>query len=111
MRLGWAEVECVLPGLTAHRVTAKRNDGDHHGQHQSSAALHRNEGASVGGQTDNEKTVAIDHVAGIAVRHPLIVEVGHHYGITIATWCPGGSRVEGRIGSNGADRQSRPHRC
>jgi transposase len=29
--------------------------------------------------TDNERTVTIDHVAGVAVRHPLIVEVGHHY--------------------------------
>jgi len=35
--------------------------------------------------TDNEKTVTVDHVAGIAVRHPLIVAAGHHYGVTIAT--------------------------
>ena len=35
--------------------------------------------------TDNEKTVTVDHVAGIAVRHPLIVSAGNHYGVTIAT--------------------------
>lgn len=53
--------------------------------------------------TDNEKTVTTEHVAGIAVRHPLIVEVGHHYGVTIATCVPadpeskGGSEATVRI--------------
>ena len=48
--------------------------------------------------TDNERTVTIDHVAGIAVRHPEMVAVGGHYGITVATCVPadpeskGGSR-------------------
>ena len=53
--------------------------------------------------TDNERTVTTDHVAGIAVRHPLIVAVGHHYGVTIATCVPadpeskGGSEATVRI--------------
>jgi transposase len=53
--------------------------------------------------TDNEKTVTVDHVAGIAVRHPLIVTTGHHYGVTIATCVPcdpeskGGSESTVRI--------------
>ena len=53
--------------------------------------------------TDNEKTVTTAHVAGIAVRHPLIVEAGHHYGVTIATCVPadpeskGGSEATVRI--------------
>ena len=53
--------------------------------------------------TDNERTVTVDHVAGIAVRHPLIVKVGHHYGVTIATCVPadpeskGGSEATVRI--------------
>jgi len=53
--------------------------------------------------TDNEKTVTVDHVAGIAVRHPLIVAAGHHYGVTIATCVPadpeskGGSEATVRI--------------
>jgi transposase len=38
--------------------------------------------------TDNEKTVTIDHVAGVAVRNPTIVAAGHHYGVTIATCVP-----------------------
>ena len=53
--------------------------------------------------TDNERTVTIDHVARIAVRHPLIVQVGHHYGMTITTCVPadpeskGGSEATVRI--------------
>lgn len=53
--------------------------------------------------TDNEKTVTTGHVAGIAVRHPLIVAAGHHYGVTIATCVPadpeskGGSEATVRI--------------
>jgi len=38
--------------------------------------------------TDNEKTVTVDHVAGIAVRHPTIVAAGGHYGVTVATCVP-----------------------
>jgi transposase len=53
--------------------------------------------------TDNERTVTIDHVAGIAVRHPEMVAVGGHYGITVATCVPadpeskGGSEATVRI--------------
>ena len=35
--------------------------------------------------TDNEKTVSVDHVAGIAVRNPQIVAVAHHYGVSVQT--------------------------
>jgi transposase len=53
--------------------------------------------------TDNERTVTVDHVARVPVRHPLIVKVGHHYGVTIATCVPadpeskGGSEATVRI--------------
>jgi transposase len=53
--------------------------------------------------TDNERTVTIDHVAGIAVRHPAMVAIGGHYGVTIATCVPadpeskGGSEATVRI--------------
>lgn len=53
--------------------------------------------------TDNERTVTIDHVAGIAVRHPEMVAIGSHYGITIATCVPadpeskGGSEATVRV--------------
>jgi hypothetical protein len=38
--------------------------------------------------TDNERTVTIEHVAGIPVRNPAAVELGRHYGLTIATCVP-----------------------
>ncbi|MGV1010599.1 MAG: IS21 family transposase [Dermatophilaceae bacterium] len=38
--------------------------------------------------TDNEKTVTTEHVAGIAVRNPRIVEFSRHYGVTIHTCVP-----------------------
>ena len=53
--------------------------------------------------TDNERTVTSDHVAGIAVRHPLIVAASVHYGVTITTCVPadpeskGGSEAAVRI--------------
>ena len=47
--------------------------------------------------TDNERTVSTGHIAGIAVRHPLIVEVGHHYGVTIATCVPADPETKGGV--------------
>ena len=53
--------------------------------------------------TDNERTVTMDHVAGVAVRHPEMVAVGGHYGVTVATCVPadpeskGGSEATVRI--------------
>ena len=38
--------------------------------------------------TDNEKTVTVEHVAGIPVRNPGSVEFGRHYGLTVATCVP-----------------------
>jgi transposase len=66
-------------------------------------ALRRFGGAPTYALTDNERTVSIDHIAGIAVRHPQIVSVGRHYGVTIATCVPadpeskGGSEATVRI--------------
>nr|WP_255426048.1 IS21 family transposase [Pseudonocardia sp. C8] len=53
--------------------------------------------------TDNERTVSVDHVAGVAVRNPEIVHVARHYGMTIRTCVPadpqskGGSEATVRI--------------
>jgi hypothetical protein len=53
--------------------------------------------------TDNEKTVTTGHVAGIAIRHPLMVAAGDHYGVTITACVPadpeskGGSETTVRI--------------
>jgi transposase len=38
--------------------------------------------------TDNERTVTIDRVAGIGVRHPVLVAAGRHYGLTIHACVP-----------------------
>ena len=35
--------------------------------------------------TDNERTVTTAHIAGISVRHPLMVACGNHYGTAITT--------------------------
>jgi transposase len=47
------------------------------------------------GLTDNEKTVTVEHVCGIAVRNPTIVAVSRHYGLTIATCEPGDPQSKG----------------
>jgi transposase len=47
--------------------------------------------------TDNERTVSTGHIAGIAVRHPLIVSVGHHYGVTVATCVPADPETKGGV--------------
>jgi transposase len=60
-------------------------------------------GAPTYALTDNERTVSVDHVCGIAVRNPQIVGVARHYGLTIATCVPadpqskGGSEATVRI--------------
>ncbi len=45
--------------------------------------------------TDNEKTVSVDHVAGIAVRNQQIVQAGYHYGISIQTCVPADPQSKG----------------
>jgi transposase len=65
--------------------------------------LRRLGGAPTYGLTDNEKTVTVEHVAGIPVRHPMIVAAGRHYGLTVHTCIPfdpeskGGSEFTVRI--------------
>jgi transposase len=38
--------------------------------------------------TGNAKTVTVEHVAGIAVRHPQMVALGRHYGCAVQTCVP-----------------------
>ena len=47
--------------------------------------------------TDNEKTVTTEHVAGVAVRHPLVVAASRHYAITIATCVPADPESKGGV--------------
>jgi transposase len=66
-------------------------------------ALRRFGAAPTYALTDNERTVSVDQVCGIAVRNPQIVSVGRHYGLTVATCVPadpeskGGSEATVRI--------------
>lgn len=53
------------------------------------------DGVPTYGLTDNEKTVTVEHVCGIAVRNPTIVEVSRHYGLTIATCEPADPQSKG----------------
>jgi hypothetical protein len=65
--------------------------------------LRRFDGVPTYALTDNEKTVTVEHVCGIAVRNPMIVEVSRHYGLTVATCEPpdpqskGGSEATVRV--------------
>jgi hypothetical protein len=45
--------------------------------------------------TDNEKTVSVGHVAGIAVRNQQIVAAGYHYGVSIQTCVPADPQSKG----------------
>ena len=58
-------------------------------------ALRRFDGVPTYALTDNEKTVTVEHVCGIAVRNPTIVEVSRHYGLTIATCEPADPQSKG----------------
>ena len=45
--------------------------------------------------TDNPRTVTVEHVAGIPVRHPDMVALGRHYGATVATCRPADPQSKG----------------
>jgi transposase len=77
--LAWSRFRVVLPILdkTLPTVVASID-----------LTLRRFGGAPTYGLTDNEQTVTVEHVAGIAVRNPEIVAVGRHYGLVIATCMP-----------------------
>jgi transposase len=66
-------------------------------------ALRRLGGAPTYALTDNEKTVTVEHVARVAVRHPEVVAAGRHYGMQVVTCVPfdpeskGGSEASVRI--------------
>jgi hypothetical protein len=52
------------------------------------ATLRRVGGAPTYLLTDNAKTVTIEHIAGVPVRHPEIVAAGRHYGCKVETCQP-----------------------
>jgi transposase len=52
------------------------------------ATLRRIGGAPTYVLTDNPETVTVEHVAGVAIRHPDIVAAGRHYGCKVETCEP-----------------------
>jgi len=50
--------------------------------------LRRFSGSPTYALTDNERTVTIDRVAGIAVKHPVLVAAGRHYGLQVHACVP-----------------------
>jgi transposase len=61
------------------------------------ATLRRLGGAPTYLLTDNERTVTVDHVAGVAVRHPEMVAVGRHYGSKVETCVPYDPETKGGV--------------
>lgn len=52
------------------------------------ATLRRIGGAPTYLLTDNAKTVTVEHVAGVPIRHPEMVAAGRHYGCKVETCVP-----------------------
>lgn len=92
--LAWCRFRVVLPLLdkTQPSVFAAID-----------AALRQAGGVPTYLLTDNEKTVTVEHIAGVAVRNPATVAFSRHYGLTIATCLPadpaskGGSEAAVRV--------------
>ena len=47
--------------------------------------------------TDNEKTVTVEHVAGVPVRNQQTVAFGRHYGVTVLTCQPADPASKGGV--------------
>ena len=77
--LAWCRFRVVLPLLDKSQPSV---------QLAIDVALRRIGGVPAYLLTDNEKTVTLEHVAGIPVRNPAAVEFGRHYGLTVATCVP-----------------------
>ena len=77
--LAWCRFRVVLPLLDKSQPSV---------QLAIDVALRRIGGVPAYLLTDNEKTVTVDHVAGIPVRNAAAVGFGRHYGLTIATCVP-----------------------
>jgi hypothetical protein len=84
--LAWSRFRVILPILdkTLPTVMAAID-----------ATLREFGGVPTYGLTDNEKTVTVEHVAGIAVRNPQMLEFARHYGLTMATCMPADPQSKG----------------
>jgi hypothetical protein len=74
--LAWSRFRVVLP-LLDKSVPSVQSAID--------VALRRAGGVPAYLLTDNEKTVTVEHIAGLPVRNPAAVQFGRYYGLTVAT--------------------------
>ncbi len=77
--LAWSRFRVVLPLLDKSQPSVWA---------ACDVALRRAGGVPAYLLTDNEKTVTVEHVAGVPVRNQGAVEFGRHYGLTVATCVP-----------------------
>jgi hypothetical protein len=77
--LAWCRFRVVLPLLDKSQPSL---------QAATDVALRRLGGVPAYLLTGNEKTVTIEHIAGIPVRNPAAVAFGRHYGLTVAACVP-----------------------
>jgi hypothetical protein len=77
--LAWSRFRVVLPLLDKSQPSVWA---------AADVALRRAGGVPAYLLTDNEKTVTVEHVAGVPVRNQGAVEFGRHYGLTVATCVP-----------------------
>ena len=61
------------------------------------ATLRRIGGAPTYLLSDNAKTVTVEHVAGVAVRHPVMVAAGRHYGCKVESCEPFDPQSKGGV--------------
>lgn len=47
--------------------------------------------------SDNAKTITLEHVAGVPVRHPQMVELGRHYGCSVESCVPFDPETKGGV--------------
>lgn len=86
MWLAWSRFRVVLPILDKTQPTVFA---------AVDVALRRIGGVPTYLLTDNEKTVTVEHVAGIPVRNRGTVGFGQHYGLTVATCLPADPQTKG----------------
>jgi hypothetical protein len=84
--LAWSRFRVVLPAWDRQLATVLA---------LLDVTLRRLGGVPTYGLTDNEKTITVEHVAGVPVRHPQLVAASRHYGITIATCVPADPQTKG----------------
>src|SRR4029434_10526068 len=86
--LAWSRVRVVLPIWDKALPTVLA---------AIDTALRRFGGVPTYGLTDNEKTVTVEHVAGVPVRNPQTVAFARHYSTSVQTCLPADPASKGGV--------------